>query len=1190
MRIGSLFQKDISRPINGVVKADQLDEQSVWQELDEFVVTQELDKHFRRFFERYVEAVDNPKNPDISEKIGVWISGFFGSGKSHFIKVLSYLLANQPHSFEGESKKAVEFFQSKISDAMLFGDIQRAVASHTDVILFNIDSKADASAGRDAILAVFLKVLNELQGYSGDHTHIAHLERYLEKEGKLEAFHAAYQEAAGAEWVDERDAYQFNRDQVVEALSKALGQSPESCAKWVDSADSEFSLTVENFCKWVREYLDKRGAGHRLIFLVDEVGQFIGQDTHLMLNLQTITEELGTLCKGRAWVVVTSQEDIDAVLGELNTGRANDFSKIQGRFKTRLSLSSANVDEVIQARLLAKVDAAKPELSELFEKKGDILKNQLTFRDIGTTFKSYEDADDFVANYPFAPYQFRLLQRIFESIRKAGATGLHLAQGERSLLDAFQSAGKAVANSEIGVLVPLYLFYPSIESFLDTSVKRTIDYASENPSLEAFDTQLLQVLFLIRYVDEIRGNVDNLVTLCLSEIDADRLALKRTIEGSLQRLEKQTLISRTGDNYFFLTNEERDVNREIKAVDLSSGDEATLLGQLIFDDVLRGQRRHRFAVNKMDFPFNRICDLRPVGNRAEGALTVSVITPLAEGYELYSEGRCIVASGEENGQALIRLPESESLGRELRSFLKTDKYLRTHDDGSLPSTTRRIHRDLAEENRHRREQLTVTLADLLVNAAYYIAGQRYEATGNGPLALLEGSIEYLISNTFNKMGFLAHLHENPLHEIQALLRADDVAQQGLDMELPENNPQATQELRDYLELCARTSRKVVLHDMVNDKYANRPYGWPAMEVILLLTRIYVVGEVQVLMGGAAIPRDRIYEATTTSSKWRSIVVQQRITANPEDVRRARELGRELFSEMGPDSEDGLFIFLRGKLEAIQQSLSSYRALADTGEYPGKAEIDEGLGIAQAVLALSESNQFLSRFNDSAPELRELAENFSDLSNFYTSQKPAWDRLRAANARFKLNRMELDRDEASHRALARMQQILEAPAPYGLIHETEQLISAVAEKNGALLNERREKVAQSIAIQLDLISRDLEKAEADDALKEACLGPIQLLNRQISLQESLAHLAQAEGEAVNCKDEALSRISLYVKDKVAQKKDPGYTPEVKSTRVVTAKDLFHKSYIETPEDAAEFVRTLKAVLDEALENDERIEIR
>jgi hypothetical protein len=306
MRIENLFIKKISRPINGVVKADELDAQSVWQELDEFIVTTELDQHFRKFFTRYCESLDNTNDVNSAGNIGVWISGFFGSGKSHFIKVLSYLLKNEKHSYEGQSKKAVEFFDSKIEDAILLADIKKALASHTDVILFNIDSKASNQAGRDTLLSVFLRVLNELQGFCGDFPHIAHMERYLQSKEKFADFQATYQKLTTTEWTKERDAYEFNQDQVISALSKTLGQSQESCQRWIHSAESNFSLNIENFAKWVKEYLDSKGPKHRVIFFVDEVGQFIGTDTHLMLNLQTITEELGIVCKGRAWVVVTS--------------------------------------------------------------------------------------------------------------------------------------------------------------------------------------------------------------------------------------------------------------------------------------------------------------------------------------------------------------------------------------------------------------------------------------------------------------------------------------------------------------------------------------------------------------------------------------------------------------------------------------------------------------------------------------------------------------------------------------------------------------------------------------------------------------------------------------------------------------------------------------------------------------------
>ena len=646
MLIKNLFERDIFRPINGVVKADQLDDSSVWQELDEFVITRELDQHLRKFISWYLEAVDQGKNSDPAGKMGIWISGFFGSGKSHFLKVLSYLLRNRTHTHNGESKQAVQFFESKVKDAMLFGDIKRAVVADTDVILFNIDSKADhgTGTGRDLILRVFLKVLNVLQGYSGDYPHIAHMERYLESNGKLAAFHAAYEKHSGQNWVKERDAYQFNRDEVVKAFSEVLGQSQAAAEKWIDGAEDNFSMSVENFCRWVKDYLDSKGPEHRLVFLADEVGQFIGTDSHLMLNLQTITEELGTICGRRAWIVVTSQEDMDTVLGDMSRARRQDFSKIQGRFFPPLSLSSANVDEVIQSRLLAKLPDVRAELEDVFRKRGDILKSQLTFSNCGMTFRQFKDSEDFVKNYPFAPYQFQLVQKIFEAIRKAGATGMHLARGERSMLDAFQSAAKTVSLDEVGVLVPLYEFYAPIESFLDTTVKKTIDQAKKNPSLEPFDIQLLQVLFLIRYVEEMKGNVDNLVTLCLDQIDGDRLALRRRIEQSLGRLEKETLISRSGENYFFLTNEERDINKEIKQVDLLNGEEPKLLGDMIFEDVLKGQRKHRFDANKVDFEFNRRCDKFPVGNQRDGALCVSVITPLADDFEAYDKGCLLYTS------------------------------------------------------------------------------------------------------------------------------------------------------------------------------------------------------------------------------------------------------------------------------------------------------------------------------------------------------------------------------------------------------------------------------------------------------------------------------------------------------------------------------------------------------------------
>jgi hypothetical protein len=1195
MKIHSLFERPISRPINGVVKADQLDDDSVWQELDEFVVTRELDQHLRQFFSTYCEAIEQPKNPDVTGKIGVWVSGFFGSGKSHFIKVLSYLLHNRTHTHDGQSKRAVEFFESKIKDAMLLGDIKRAVAADTDVILFNIDSKADHRSGRDAILGVFLKVLNELQGYSGDYPHIAHLERYLAGKGKLSQFHEAFHEATGTDWVQERDAYHFHRDEVVAALAKTLRLSQESAEKWVDGAEGSFALSVENFCKWVKDYLDTKGPAQRLIFLADEVGQFIGADSHLMLNLQTIAEELGTICKGRAWLVVTSQEDIDAVLGEIKRTKANDFSKIQGRFKTRLSLSSANVDEVIQSRLLGKHSAVVGELQGLFQAKGDILKNQLTFTNCGMTLRPYKDADDFVKNYPFAPYQFQLVQKIFEAIRRAGATGLHLSRGERSILDAFQTAGKQVALQDVGILVPLYRFYPSIESFLDTSVKRTIDQAKDNASLEPFDIELLQVLFLIRYVEEIKGNVDNLVTLCITEIDTDRLALRRTIEASLQRLEKETLISRSGDVYFFLTNEERDINREIKNVELNGGEDVKLLGELIFNDVLKEQRKYRYPANKMDFTFNRVCDGYLLGNRAENVLLASIITPLHDDYELYDNAKCILDSTAEGGQVLIRLGNEETLGRELRTYAQTEKYVRHKLDGAESESTRKILRNIADDNIERRKRVVSLLGnDMLPAADYYVAGQVLKLKAATPMAALDEAMAYLVKNSFTKMGYLQRLHPEPLREMQAVLRSNDIGQQTLALQTEEGNKEAIDDLRSYVTLSTNANRQIVLHDMIERRYALRPYGWPDDETLLLVARLLVLGEISLMMDGALVPLEKAYDALTTPAKRRKVVILKRQTTDPKALQNARSLGKDVFQEMGPDGEDALCTFLQQKLRDWQSTLNGYKPLADTGNYPGKDEIADGLLLVKKLLALDTSYRFIEQFNSQKEALLDFADQFTDLDHFYQVQKPTWEKLRKAYDRLQLNRLELERDAQAGRALTRMREILTVPSPYGLIREADSLIITVDTVNTVLVNERRQRAAVQIDKHLATLQQDLNTAKGDASLQAACLRPLETLRRQVDEQESLAHLAQAEAEALREFDNAVLRMQEYLADYVkrsdAKPTEKGNGPVVKKQRIIEPAKLAKAAYIETLDEVNAFLDTLRRELEQAIEQNERIQIR
>ena len=1199
MQIQEVFERNIHRSINGVVKADQLDAQSVWQELDEFVVTKELTRHFDDLIDVLKSAVKSPN----SGKNGIWVSGFFGCGKSHFIKMMSYLLENREHSFQAQQRKAVDFFESKFS-GQLFSDLKVAVAANTDTILFNIDTKADHKHGRDALLQVFLRVLNEKQGFSGDHPHIAHMERYLSEKGKLEAFQNAFERETQESWVKERDAWEFYRDQVVTALSEALGQSGASVEKWVDGAEANFSLTIENFAGWVRDYLDSKGPNHRIMFLIDEVGQFIGRDTHLMLNLQTITEILGSKCEGRAWVIVTSQEDLDAVLGDMNNARLHDFSKIQGRFLTRLSLSSANVDEVIKKRLLHKSEEAIPALETAYEGKQDILRNQLSFHNAGKAFKNYTDPIDFASCYPFAAYQFALVQRVFESIRKAGATGLHLSQGERSVLDAFQNAAKQVGAQPLGALVPFYRFYPAIESFLDTTVKRTIEQASENHVLEPFDIKILQVLFLIRYVDELPGNVDNLVTLCIDQIDADRLSLRREIEESLARLESQTLIARNGDLYFFLTNEERDIGREIKSIQILSGAEERELGKLIFEDVLGDIRKHNYSLTKSDFAITRSCDDFVVGTRVEGNLEVSFISPIGDKYvEFRDDSRCILHSTSEEAQVLIRLPDDASLGRELRTYLQTENYVKAKPTGTLPETTKRILRDRTEENRERRSRIVKTLKGMIETASYFASGQKLNIKHGDPKDALGDALEYLIQNAFPKMGLIEHFHTEPLKEIQSVLRANNLEQMSLSITNSESNPQALEDLREYIRLCTLTNKQMVLRDIIDKRYAIRPYGWPEQEVVLLIARLAVLKEISLILNAAPLPLDQAYQHLTSVSKQKQVEIVQRKSVSSDVLTKAKALGLELFAETGPNVEEELFHFLRAHLASWNTQLQSYLQLAKTSNYPGQQEIEGALGLIRKFVEEEDSSLFLERFLNSKNELLDLQEDYQDIHGFYENQRHSWDQLRKTHSELLQNELQLRQHaEASH-AMEQMKAILGHPRPYNQLHQAADLTHTAKAANDALITTAKAPAVQQIENSIAHIQAELTKAKSDEKLQELvtdllerrATSELQSLLNQLEKQTSIAHIAQLRQTAEAAFETAISLLEQTlvvppepVIDIVGP--DPPPPPLIKKRRVVEPKTLWQKGFIETSADMNEFLTQLRDEMESALEANERIQIK
>ncbi|HAS6345170.1 TPA: BREX system P-loop protein BrxC [Vibrio vulnificus] len=1123
MQLQQLFTKDITRPINGVVKADQVENDTVFVELDEYVITAELKGHIEQFFKYYMPSVDDPKKASMTGKSGIWVSGFFGSGKSHFIKIMSYLLKNVETNHDGKSKRAIDFFEEKLEDdQMLLGDMRRAINKENNVILFNIDSRADTDDKEDAILKVFLKVFNEKMGYSGDHAHIADLERDLDARGKLQEFHQVFEELSGSSWLEERDSYDFYRDDLAAAFAQVTGQSEEAGRQAIERLENNFSLDIQNFCKWVKQYLD--GSPERRIhFFVDEIGQYIGQNTQMMLKLQTITENLGTICEGRAWVVVTSQEDMDAVLGKMQEGsRKNDFSRIQQRFD-RISLSSSNVNEVIEKRLLDKTEPAKAALAQLYDEKGDIIRNHLSFeRTNKAEFSNFTGTDNFISSYPFAPYQYNLVQKVFSGISQAGAAGTHLAKGERSLIEAFQTATNQFVSDDIGRLIPLYSFYPSIKKFLDTAVVRDINQAAEKSSINAFSVQVLQTLFMIRYVDEMKSTIDNIITLCINEVDQDVRELRLDITNSLDALENNNLIARQGDEYVFLTNEEKEIEKEIQNTEIESSDETAELSKILFEEILKTNNNYRYPENKQDFPVSRFCNGQPFDRTTDNDLLFKVISPIDSSYDEMNDAVC---GNESSDSILLKLKDQTRLFGELRTYIRTAKY--TKRNAGRDAEMEVLIRAKAAENSARRKQIVSELEELIKQSDFYVLGQNYTTKGATPSAIVDNAYCHVIENTFSKLKYVKPYNGDIRQQIQQTLIVDDLSQMNIDLTDVEANPRAIAEMEQHIAISDEYGRPITAGDMVK-KFSRRPYGWNDNEIILMIARLAVANKLTLQANQQDVALRSAFEHLDKTAKRANLRIRRVQQQSETNLKKAAGLYKSIFEKNAPTTEKELFeqasVLLKGKLA----KLKDFKAKSTTGYFPGTNEIEDGIMLLSALLEQQGSYKFIDELLRKGNDLEDFVEDFEDLETFYEKQFSTWQTLaNALTVEFAKNRHLLETSEQAKSALDKLEAIYKDKRPYGKIRNVQGLIEQVQAVNNELLANSRRVAASKLQTAIEDVQQHIADAKAPDNISNNALRPLQLSLQRLDKLTSIAEVNEEVRNSDELVEQAEQIINAYI---------------------------------------------------------------
>ncbi|WP_339246325.1 BREX system P-loop protein BrxC [Paenibacillus sp. FSL R10-2796] len=972
MIIKDIFKEDINRPINGVVQAGQTDVETIHTELREYVVTDEILNSLKEFYKNYEDVYRVP-----TKDVGVWISGFFGSGKSHFLKILSYLLDNK----QIKGRAPFEYLEDKIKDDELIAAMRRIGGKSSDALLFNVGSEASTNATRgskESIIEIILRIFNEHVGYSTT-LWVADFERQLEREGKYLAFTNKIEELYGETWQNYRLKFRMRFGKMIAALT-AIGYDEASADFMVRNAQKEFSISAKELGKLIAEYCQSKGADYRLVFLIDEVGQYIGMDNNLMLDLQNAVEEIGAATNGQAWIAITSQENIKSVANVVDT---TSFSKIQGRFKTRINLSSSNTDEVLKRRLLEKSETAAKTLEAMYEPNEQLIRNRLSFDKEKTQYRSaYRSTDEFVAIYPFVPYQVELLQAVLEKIGIHGEGSSYASRGERSLLKSFQDAAIKHNEDELGTIVTMAEFYPTIRQHLESSIVQTItkaeNRAANNEGLYAADVDILKVLYLIKGIDHIQAISSNIAALLLTRIDAEQNEM--AIKESLNRLEQTMFIEKHADGtYSFLSDEEQEINSEIRNVDVNVSTIKANLAETFFTEMYN---KAKFTNSKgFIFEYNKRFDNYSKSNM-KYPLTMQVIagsmTP-AESALQSVEGQMVVYLNEE---LVAEAEEAIRLSEQIRRYVSAKRN---------PSTTQAQHRiydaKLASVDDYDQKAKEL-LAKACESATFYI--QMQERTFRGSFEKqVNDAFEMLVQNTYKYLEYI----DEPILMKNVTAEWKRIYEQGIQQDLlnTTGNIRAYNAVLRYLEELIRFHQKPSLKEVL-DKYSQVPYGWTEIDTIGILLALLHANKLKFTITdelfSPTIATDFYTKLNRTTDRDKIRIVPE-IEVDPKVRREFIALYKDLFGRLdGGDSyqefADALTAAMDKHFSEPLQNITDCYQRGNSAQYP-YPEYTKVVAISNDIkrlMQIRDPEQLVKAFIEAEDDLIDAQEQLEDLSGFY----------------------------------------------------------------------------------------------------------------------------------------------------------------------------------------------------------------
>lgn len=828
MLLKQIYARNINRPINPAVVVSDQKQDTIKAEIEEYVFTDELIEKLYLI----VDAVLNKR----SGKSGIWINGYYGSGKSHFIKYVHYLLDSESSDF------AFERFESAISDydttkpgsndSITVSNLRllkkRVNASSCDNIMFNVEDETD-DGSQERLTRIFLNMFNKFRGYNANDIPLAILlEKQLDKKGKFDEFKQNVENTTGFNW--DRDAATVAAFQLQDVLDIAKKLIPE-----IDTVSLHSKLSnPENFKVGInatlipelQEFIKGKDKDYRLLFLVDEVSQYVGTNKEILLNFQNIIERVSDDCNNQVWIACTAQQTLDEVsMGADGVNDVQDeFGKILGRFDTRISLQSNDASYITQRRVLEKNSKGIEALNAIYAEKRDYIENQ--FKINHDLFKGYQNEEEFIVGYPFVPYQFKLIAHVFEAFQQLQFVIKEVKDNERSVLGITHHTAKLYADQEVGGFIPFDAFFNNqFQTNLTNRGAKAIQnglelsFVKNNP----FAERVVKVLFMISNLLENQrqtfpSNIENIGVLLMNTLDQNKMKLQKEIKEVLDKLVEESIIREEKGSYFFFNEDEMDVQKLIGSTALILDDRLSA-----FDEFFRPLTKvsPKFQFGQNDFKMGYAIEGKEFYRNGDFNLTVLLTdhTPIAQ-KALDLNKKDLVISINEWFNA------DETLRKDFEWYVKTNKFLNNNSVGGTGDRNRTI-----VNFQNRNGQLKTRIENILqqkFQETRFISQNTVldsdQINGTSASDRVKNLIEHHLSGIYKNHHLSADYARNQM-ELKQSAASNQIPMATL--------TPAEQMVNDFI---TANNNQITIYDLIN-KFELEPFGWRFEAVLDVLVQL-----------------------------------------------------------------------------------------------------------------------------------------------------------------------------------------------------------------------------------------------------------------------------------------------------------------------------------------------------------------